>query len=383
MTFDAADPAYHKTTVVGPDGDAASSGLVVLSEERDHQRGPLRRTTAATARTRSSCRPSPTRRAPPARRSSASCSRSTRAPRSRRRPASAHAREELLLDDHPPGSGVALNPGGHRVRGQIRPRRGASAPTARISGPSTDAFVDRNTGLADARFTEPGRLRDGRPHQERRLLHAVERPDPLRRQGAVRRLVHVVRATRRGRATRFAARCAIRSLAAARVGLPRQGHARRAGSASSAAPEDQLEGPLQRCASRVRRPGVYRLQYRFKGSSLVVGGKVTEAIRIRRGRQLRLTHQRGQTPWCARVWRAVAGQETRDRAPDARARRRPWSPGARAIGRAGALCAGSGGGGRAGGHRPPRPGACDRSASRRARGRRAPRDGRRRRGRRR
>ena len=32
----------------------------------------------------------------------------------------------------------------------------------------------------------------------------------------------------------------------------------------------------------LRKPGVYRLQYRFKGSSLVVGGKVTEAIRIRR-----------------------------------------------------------------------------------------------------
>ena len=33
---------------------------------------------------------------------------------------------------------------------------------------------------------------------------------------------------------------------------------------------------------KLRKPGVYRLQYRFKGSSLVLGGKVTEAIRIRR-----------------------------------------------------------------------------------------------------
>jgi hypothetical protein len=32
----------------------------------------------------------------------------------------------------------------------------------------------------------------------------------------------------------------------------------------------------------LRRYGVYRLQYRFKGSSLALGGKVTEAIRIRR-----------------------------------------------------------------------------------------------------
>ncbi len=33
---------------------------------------------------------------------------------------------------------------------------------------------------------------------------------------------------------------------------------------------------------KVRKPGVYRLQYRYKGSSLVLGGKVTEKIRIRR-----------------------------------------------------------------------------------------------------
>ena len=33
---------------------------------------------------------------------------------------------------------------------------------------------------------------------------------------------------------------------------------------------------------KLRKPGVYRLQYRFKGSSLVLGGKVTEQIRIRR-----------------------------------------------------------------------------------------------------
>ena len=33
---------------------------------------------------------------------------------------------------------------------------------------------------------------------------------------------------------------------------------------------------------KIRKPGVYRLQYRFKGTSLVLGGKVTAAIRIRR-----------------------------------------------------------------------------------------------------
>ena len=33
---------------------------------------------------------------------------------------------------------------------------------------------------------------------------------------------------------------------------------------------------------KLRRTGVHRLQYRFKGSSLVLGGRVTEAIRIRR-----------------------------------------------------------------------------------------------------
>ena len=33
---------------------------------------------------------------------------------------------------------------------------------------------------------------------------------------------------------------------------------------------------------KIRKPGIYRLQYRFKGTELVLGGKVTEAIRIRR-----------------------------------------------------------------------------------------------------
>jgi hypothetical protein len=33
---------------------------------------------------------------------------------------------------------------------------------------------------------------------------------------------------------------------------------------------------------RMRKPGTYRLQYRFKGNSLVVPGKVTQRIRIKR-----------------------------------------------------------------------------------------------------
>ena len=33
---------------------------------------------------------------------------------------------------------------------------------------------------------------------------------------------------------------------------------------------------------RIRRTGVYRLRYSYRGSSLVAGGRVTEAIRIRR-----------------------------------------------------------------------------------------------------
>jgi hypothetical protein len=32
----------------------------------------------------------------------------------------------------------------------------------------------------------------------------------------------------------------------------------------------------------VRRTGIYRLRYSYKGSSLVAGGRVTEQVRIRR-----------------------------------------------------------------------------------------------------
>ena len=33
---------------------------------------------------------------------------------------------------------------------------------------------------------------------------------------------------------------------------------------------------------KLRKRGIYRLRYRFKGTSLVLGGKVTKAVRLRR-----------------------------------------------------------------------------------------------------
>ena len=109
---------------------------------------------------------------------------------------------------------VALNPGGLSYEVKYA-RGGVIGPDGGISGPSADAFLDRNTGLADARFTEPGTLRDGRAHQGRRLLHAVERPDQLPGQGAVRPLLRRLPGLPAARATSCAPRCATRSPAAA------------------------------------------------------------------------------------------------------------------------------------------------------------------------
>ena len=50
---------------------------------------------------------------------------------------------------------VALNPGAFSYEVRYA-RGGVIGPDGAISGPSADAFLDRTTGFADARFTEPG-----------------------------------------------------------------------------------------------------------------------------------------------------------------------------------------------------------------------------------
>ena len=139
-------------------------------------------------------------------------------------------------------------------------RGGVLGPDGGISGPSTDAFLDRNTGLADARFTEPGQY------------------------VMVARVKHGDYYTPWSAPIQFAFKA---PFDLSFVGFPDQ-HG----------PSYKLQGTLRdpfargsrvtvyyakgKKGGKFRKPGVYRLQYRFKGSSLVLGGKVTEAIRIRR-----------------------------------------------------------------------------------------------------
>ena len=212
---------------------------------------------------------------------------------------------------------VALNPGGLSYEVKYA-RGGVLGADGGISGPSSDAFVDRNTGLADARFTEPGRYVMVARDQERRLLHAVERPDQLPGQGAVRPLLRRLPGPERSELQ--AARDAARRL------RPRQ----RVTVYYAKGKKGGKFRKLGRCSKinskkaftlrfTMRQPGTYRLQYRFKGTQLVLGGKVTEAIQIRRPIRF------AEAPSDARPARG-RGAGTRDRAPrvrlsgDARAR---------------------------------------------------------------
>ncbi|HET8950552.1 MAG TPA: hypothetical protein VFN44_08575 [Solirubrobacteraceae bacterium] len=279
VTFGSADAAYHKTTVVGPDGAAASSGsscypksaITDVSRYVDY-RGNGDYAVVVQTFTNSAC---------------------TTGAKEARFLFSINAGTSIT----PPGGivltrqpnsfstithrvPVALNPGA--VAYEVRyARGGVIGPDGAISGPSTDAFLDRNTGLADARFTEPGqyvmvaRMKSGDYYSPWSApisftvkapfdLAYVGFPDP---DGPSYKLRGTLRDAfaRGGRVTVYYAK--------GRKG----GKFRRLGRSS------KINGKKAfTLRFTLRKPGVYRLQYRFKGSSLVVGGQVTEAIRIRR-----------------------------------------------------------------------------------------------------
>ena len=179
VTFDGTDGAYHKTAALGPDGVARLLGYLVLPEERDRQHQPLRRL--------------PRQRQLRRRRADLHQQACTAGAKEQRFLYSISAGTAITPPDgvvltRQPNSfstithkvPVALNPGGARLRGQVRPRR-RDRPRRRhlrplerrVHGPQ---HRPRRRPLHRARP-----VRDGRPHQERRLLHAVERPDQLRR----------------------------------------------------------------------------------------------------------------------------------------------------------------------------------------------------------
>ena len=182
----------------------------------------------------------------------------------------------FVTNTHP--IAVGLNPGasGYEIRYALG---GAVGPDGAISGPSTEAFLDTATGLADFRFQTPGRYvivaRASRgsfltpwsaaagvdavaPFDLERVTFPDARGPRYKLRGQVRERVA------RGKVTI--------SWARGRKG----GRFHRVGRARINA-----KGRFTK-RFKLRRVGVYRLRYSYKGSSLVAAGRVTERIRIRR-----------------------------------------------------------------------------------------------------
>jgi len=174
--------------------------------------------------------------------------------------------------------GVALNPGAfsYEVRYALG---GVVGPDGAISGPSAESFLNTSTGLADFRFDKPGRYvivaraKNGSfftpwgapvnvdaiaPFDIERVTFPDGRGPRYKLRGQVRERVA------RGRVTI--------SWARGRKG----GKFHRIGRAKI-----NSKGRFTK-KFRLRKTGVYRLRYTYKGSSLVAAGRVTEAIRIRK-----------------------------------------------------------------------------------------------------
>ncbi len=173
---------------------------------------------------------------------------------------------------------VALNPGalGYEVR---YARGGVAGPDGAISGPSAETFVDRNTGLADFRFDKPGRwlivararvgifntpwsapvsVRAIAPFDLDRVTFPDARGPSYKLRGQVRER------SARGKVRIYLARG------------KKKGKYRRIGTAKINSKGRFTE------RFTVRRTGIYRIRYTYKGSSLVAGGRVTAQVRIRR-----------------------------------------------------------------------------------------------------
>jgi hypothetical protein len=278
-TFDGTDPAYHTTTVVGPDGAAASSGsscyprsaITSVSRSVDY-RGNGNYAVVVRTFTNQACT------------AGAKESRylfSINAGTAITPPAGiVLTREPNSFSTITHKVPVALNPGAFAYEVKYA-GGGVIGPDGAISGPSADAFMDRTTGLADARFTEPGRyvmvarIKSGDYYTPWSApinfavkapfdLSFVGFPDP---NGPSYKLRGTLRDpfARGSRVTVYYAKG------------KKGGRFRKLGRSSKINSKKAFT-----LRFKLRKPGVYRLQYRFKGSSLVLGGKVTEAIRIRR-----------------------------------------------------------------------------------------------------
>jgi len=169
--------------------------------------------------------------------------------------------------------GVALNPGAvsYEVRYALG---GVIGPDGAISGPSSETFVNTGNGLADFRFAKPGRYvivaraKNGifsTPWSGATVVNAIA-PFDLERVSFPD--ARGPRYKLRGQVRERAARGKVTiSWAKGRKG----GRFHRIGKAKI-----NTKGRFTKRFT-VHKTGVYRLRYTYKGSSLVAGGKVTDA----------------------------------------------------------------------------------------------------------
>lgn len=174
--------------------------------------------------------------------------------------------------------GISLNPGAsiYEVRYALG---GVAGPDGAISGPSKQSYLDTSTGLAQFRFDAPGRYlivaraQRGQfftpwspainvnaiaPFDLERVTFPDARGPSYKLRGQIRERVA------RGKVTI--------SWAKGRKG----GRFHRAGKAKIDA-----KGRFTK-RFKLRKLGVYRLRYTYRGSGLVAAGRVTEQIRIRK-----------------------------------------------------------------------------------------------------
>jgi hypothetical protein len=173
---------------------------------------------------------------------------------------------------------VALNPGAltYEVRYALG---GVVGPDGAISGPSAETYVDRTTGTAPFRFDKPGRyvivarVKAGDYFTPWSAPITVTAVAPFDLQGVTFPDARGPRYKLRGQVREVAARGrVIVSAARGRKG----GKYRRLGRARI-----NSKGRFT-LRFRLRRTGVYRLRYTYKGSDLVNAGRVTEMVRVRR-----------------------------------------------------------------------------------------------------
>jgi hypothetical protein len=174
--------------------------------------------------------------------------------------------------------GISLNPGAsvYEVR---YARGGVVGPDGAISGPSQETFLDTTTGLAPFSFDKPGsyvivaRAQRGdffTPWSPAVVVNAIAPFDlekvtfPDARGPSYKLRGYLRERVARGKVTI--------SWAKGRKG----GKFHKVGKAKINA-----KGRFTK-RFRLRRVGIYRLRYTYKGSSLVAAGRVTERIRIRR-----------------------------------------------------------------------------------------------------